>query len=508
MLGDRLPARRGQLVHVLEDSLERAVGGDQLRRGLVADSRDAGDVVGGIALQADEVGHLVGRDPQPRLDALGRVDVHIRDTARGHHQADVVGDELEGIAVGRDDACPDRGLVRPGGERGDHVVGFPALELEVAVAEGLDDRPEERELLPEEIRHRPAVLLVLGRELRPVHGPRVPRHRDPLGPVVGEQLEQHVREPEQRAGGEAFARRQLLRQGEERPVGEVVAVDEEQLAFAGGRVVELELGPAERLRGHGATLSSRADGPGPASLRLAAGRGRRRRGRGRDRTATAAPRGDRRRRRSRSRRAPLPARRRLAGDDRPARRPRDHPGRAARPAASRLAPRPAAGRARRRVRRARASRRPQRPADDPRRRRARPPPGQADGREPRHAGVRAAVPRRRRRPRHRGPGPRRSRLERGRPATGRSRPGGDRRGRHRRRRADRAARRACIAARGVGRGHGARRLGRLSARSSFGAGVGPGRRARAYARAPGPAHRCLADARPPAAVRSPTRLPV
>ena len=91
---------------------------------------------------------------------------------------------------------------------------------------------------------------------------------------------------------------------------------------------------------------------------------------------------------------------------------------------------------------------------------------------------------------------------RGRPATGRSRPGGDRRGRHRRRRADRAARRACIAARGVGRGRGARRLGRLSARSSFGAGVGPGRRARAYARAPGPADRRLADARPPAAVRS------
>jgi hypothetical protein len=67
------------------------------------------------------------------------------------------------------------------------------------IAERLDDRPEERELLPEEIRHRPAVL-VLGRELRPVHG-RVSHATATLGPVVGEQLEQHVREPEQRAGG-------------------------------------------------------------------------------------------------------------------------------------------------------------------------------------------------------------------------------------------------------------------------------------------------------------------
>ena len=101
---------------VLEHSLERAVLRDQLRRGLVADSRDAGDVVGGVALQADEVGHLVGRDPQPRLDALGRVDVDVRDAARGHHQADVVGDELERVAVGRDDACPDR-RPRPPGSR-------------------------------------------------------------------------------------------------------------------------------------------------------------------------------------------------------------------------------------------------------------------------------------------------------------------------------------------------------------------------------------------------------
>ena len=49
-------------------------------------------------------GTLSGGDPEPGLDALGRVDVHVGDAARGHHQADVLGDELERVAVGRDDA--------------------------------------------------------------------------------------------------------------------------------------------------------------------------------------------------------------------------------------------------------------------------------------------------------------------------------------------------------------------------------------------------------------------
>ena len=81
-------------------------------------------------------------------------------------------------------------------------------------------------------------------------GPRVPGDGDALRPVVGEQLEEHVREAEQRVRREALARRQLLREREEGPVGEVVAVDEEELGLARGRVVELQLGPGERLRRH------------------------------------------------------------------------------------------------------------------------------------------------------------------------------------------------------------------------------------------------------------------
>ena len=109
-----------------------------------------------------------------------------------------------------------------------------------------------RELLAQQIRHRPPALLVddVGRlgDRRPVHRARVPRDRNTLRAVVGQQLEEHVGEAEQRVGRLAVARRQLLREREERTVGQVVAVDEEQLAVARGRVVELQLGARERLR--------------------------------------------------------------------------------------------------------------------------------------------------------------------------------------------------------------------------------------------------------------------
>ena len=131
MLAQVLGPGRRELVDVLEHRLQRPVLRDQLAGGLVADPGDARDVVGRVALEADEVGHLVGPNAVAGLDALGGVDVDVGDPARGHHQRHVLGAELEGVAVGRDDARLDPGLVRPGRERRDHVVRLPALELEV-----------------------------------------------------------------------------------------------------------------------------------------------------------------------------------------------------------------------------------------------------------------------------------------------------------------------------------------------------------------------------------------
>ena len=115
--------------------------------------------------------------------------------------------------------------------------------------------------------------------------------------------------------GKPSRRRELLGQREEGAVGEVVAVDEEELGVARGRVVELELRPRSASS---ATLRSMLSPPSPTAVTrvplLSGSRiARRRRPRRRRRAAAAAARRrDRRRRRGGARGAPLPARRRAA----------------------------------------------------------------------------------------------------------------------------------------------------------------------------------------------------
>ena len=248
VLRDGLRSRGRELRCMLDDVLERAVLRDELPGRLVPDAGDAGDVVARVALEPDEVGDLRRANAVPRLDALRRVHLDVRDTARRHHQADVLRDELKCVAIGGDDAGLEPRLVGERRERRDHVVRFPPLELEVLVAERLDDRPEVRELLAQEIRHRPAVGLVVGVDLLAVDGPRVPCDRHAARPVVGEQLEEHVRESEERVRRLSVGRLQLLGEREERAIREVVAVDEEELGVARGTVVEDELLPGQRLR--------------------------------------------------------------------------------------------------------------------------------------------------------------------------------------------------------------------------------------------------------------------
>ena len=59
VLAERAAARGRELVHVLEHALEGAVLRDQLPGCLVPDARNSRDVVGGVALEPDEVGHLL-----------------------------------------------------------------------------------------------------------------------------------------------------------------------------------------------------------------------------------------------------------------------------------------------------------------------------------------------------------------------------------------------------------------------------------------------------------------
>ena len=78
-----LALRAGDLVDVLVDPLEGAEAGQQVGRGLVADPGHAGDVVGGVALQADQVGDRGVRDAealrQPSRAYPGDAPVKIRE---------------------------------------------------------------------------------------------------------------------------------------------------------------------------------------------------------------------------------------------------------------------------------------------------------------------------------------------------------------------------------------------------------------------------------------------
>ena len=199
--------------------------------GLVADARDAGDVVRRVALEAVEVGDLLGRDPVAVDDRLVVVELGVGDPAARRHHADarLRVDQLEDVAVAGDD--DDRHVLRraPLGDRGDDVVGLVAVDGDVAVAERLDQRREVRPLLAQQVRPRLARRLVVGRDLLAAGVARVPDDDRRLLAVLGQQLHEHRGEPEDRVGRHARRRRDRLRQGEERPVGERAAVDQVEL---------------------------------------------------------------------------------------------------------------------------------------------------------------------------------------------------------------------------------------------------------------------------------------
>ena len=218
------------LVDAAEHGLEVAEALEQLGGGLVPDAGDAGDVVAGVALEADEVGDLLRRDAVALDHALGVVDLGVGDPAARGHDPHAVLDELVRVAVAGHHHHRDPALLRLLDERGDDVVGLEALDRDVAVAEGLDQRAQVRPLELEQVGAGAALCLVVGRDLLAARHPGVPDHHGRHLAVVGEDLHEHRGEAEDRVRGSPVGGGDRLRQREERAVGERVAVDQEQLA--------------------------------------------------------------------------------------------------------------------------------------------------------------------------------------------------------------------------------------------------------------------------------------
>ena len=220
----------GDLVDRVEHRLERAELLKELSGGFVADPRDAGDVVGGIALEADQVGNQLGRHAVALNDSVRVVDLGVGDTARRRHDPRPVTDELVDVPVARDDhhgPPPRLGLSR---ERRDHVVGLESLDMDVGESERLGKWLKVRPLLAQEVGPGLAASLVLGVLLLSPRHPLVPGDDHGAGRVVDQKLGHHRCKAVNGIRRAPVGCGDRLGQREERAVGERVAVDQEELA--------------------------------------------------------------------------------------------------------------------------------------------------------------------------------------------------------------------------------------------------------------------------------------
>jgi hypothetical protein len=166
-----------------DDLLGGAVGLDQLGRGLVADSGDAGQVVGGVAAQGGEVDVAPGRHPVALLHGRLVVDGGVGDAAPGHHHPDpgLVVDELEVVPVPGDDQH--RQPLVPGllDQGRDQVVGLVPGDLDHRDPQGGQHLTDQRHLRAEVVRGGPAVGLVPVVDVVTVGRPaQVEADRDPV----------------------------------------------------------------------------------------------------------------------------------------------------------------------------------------------------------------------------------------------------------------------------------------------------------------------------------------
>lgn len=218
------------LVGALDQLGERAVLGDPLGGRLLADARDARQVVRRVAAQGREVGVLLRAQSVLLLD-LGRGEAgQLRDALGGVQHGGVIAHELEGVAVAGDDQHVEARGLGLGGERGDDVVRLEAVHGEPYGVHRVQQLTDQLDLTLELVGRLGAVRLVLGEVLgAPGLAGHVEGHGEMRGRLVAQRVRQHRREAVDGIGRLAARGREVLRgQREERPVRQGVPVHEEQ----------------------------------------------------------------------------------------------------------------------------------------------------------------------------------------------------------------------------------------------------------------------------------------
>ena len=215
---------------MLVDALQAAVGLQQLRRGLVADAGHAGDVVGGVALEAEEVDELVGAHAVT-LEHLGRaVDGHVGDALLRGDDARHVGGQLVGVLVARHQQRLVAQLLVARGDGAQHVVALPALDAHHGHVHGLQQLLDDGELHLEVVVHGRALGLVLLERFHAKRGAaRIERADERVGACDVDELEEHGDEAEHGVGGAPVGGVHGLGHGMVGAVHKRVAVDDGDL---------------------------------------------------------------------------------------------------------------------------------------------------------------------------------------------------------------------------------------------------------------------------------------
>ncbi len=229
-----LPGLALDLVGVGDHALEVAVETEPLGGRLGSDPGDAREVVARLTDEGGEVAVALGRHEVLLLDGLGVHPPHVGDPAHGIDQRDVVGHELEGVAVTRDDDDLHALGLGHRRQRRDDVVGLEPVDLHVLDPQRIEHLADQRDLPLELARgggtRGLVVGVLLGAERLARH---VERDGDVSGVLVAQHVDEHRREAVDAVGVLTRARREVLhREGEERAIGKGMTVKNKEATHA------------------------------------------------------------------------------------------------------------------------------------------------------------------------------------------------------------------------------------------------------------------------------------
>jgi hypothetical protein len=188
----------------------------------------AGQAVGRVATQRDEIRDLAGLDAIA-FAHLGRPDArHLAGPHRVEDRRSVRG-ELKRIAVARRDEHAAASPLLRRNRRGEKIIGLVTGRLREGEAACRDELGQDFELLDQLVVELPPALVIREQFLaigRRAEG--VPADQHGARSFVGIEVEQEIAEPDDRAAAAIALAADRLRQGVIRAMREIIAVDDKQ----------------------------------------------------------------------------------------------------------------------------------------------------------------------------------------------------------------------------------------------------------------------------------------